>query len=261
MMKLSCCVWALSLPENEMLQAMKNIGFEWIDIQPHMLQSADLRSLAIDLNLKVSCVGISFNMPDGASLDHDLESNRQQAIEHCISAMAHAVDLGADCVYVVPCMDDSSDALARYGLSLQKIADKAGEHDLKVCIEHFPGRALATASASLDFIKQVDHPNLYLLLDSGHIQMSKEDAQDIIMKAGSKLGYVHFDDNDGENDVHWSLLDGVMTTESLKQTFQALNQIDYSGAISLELSPKLSAPAESLIKSRDILLDVIESLG
>ena len=33
------------------------------------------------------------------------------------------------------------------------------------------------------------------------------------------LGYVHLDDNDGINDLHWSLLEGVMTDESLRRDF------------------------------------------
>jgi len=258
-MKLSCCVWALTLPEIDMLNEIKFIGFDSIDIQPHMLQSADSRSLAKSYGFQVSCVGASFGMPDGVNLDDLDESNRHRAIDHAYKTIAHAVDLGADTVYVVPGMDSSQASLTQFASSMSSIAERASEHHIKICIEHFPGRALPTASATLEFIAEVNHPNLYLLYDSGHIQMAGEDPSDIILKAGSRLGYVHFDDNDGINDVHWSLLDGVMTRDDLNKTFHALHQIGYDGAVSLELSPKLPSPKQSLIASRDILLSVMEA--
>lgn len=258
-MKLACCVWTLTVPENQILEHMNSLGFDWIDIQPHMLGEEPIRSQAKSLGLKVSCMGISFGMPEGASLDHPLEDKREQAIEYSLSAIQHASNVGADCVYVVPGMDDNSDALNHFAESLKILADTAGQAGLKLCIEHFPGRALPTAQSTLDFIRKIDHPHLYLLLDSGHIQMSNEDAQEVIYLAGEKLGYVHFDDNDGQNDLHWSLLDGVMTQESLQQLVDALKQINYAGAVSLELSPKLPSPLESLKKSREILLTALDS--
>jgi sugar phosphate isomerase/epimerase len=257
MMNLSCCVWALTLPEKEILEEMKAIGFDWVDIQPQMLQTEELRSTATALNLKISCVGASFNMPDGANLDDLSETNRQQAIDHVYQSIDHTVDLGADTVYVIPGMDSSPAALAQFALSMKTISEQASTRSIKVCIEHFPGRALSTATDTLEFIAEINHPNLYLLFDSGHIQMAGEDPSEIILKAGSKLGYVHFDDNDGENDFHWSLLDGVMTEDDLHKTFQALQDIGYEGAVSLELSPNLPSPKQSLINSRDILLNIM----
>ena len=72
----------------------------------------------------------------------------------------------------------------------------------------------------------------------------------------------HQDDNDGQRDLHWGLLDGVMTEASLRATFVALDQIGYSGAASLELSPALADPQAALVRSRQIVLDCVgEFLG
>lgn len=256
-MKLACCVWAITLPENDMLQQIKDIGFEWIDIQPQMLRSDETRSLADTLGFVVSCVGGSFGMPDDVSLSHANESNRHHAISHVKNAMEHATKLRADTVYVVPDFDDSPEALKRYADSMKRLSDEANKYDLKLGIEHFPGRTLSTAKETLTFIREINHPNLYLLLDSGHLQMSEEDFRETVLDAGDKLGYVHLDDNDGKGDLHWSLCDGVLTTESLGRLFDALDEIDYTGAISLELSPRLPNPVEALIKSRDIILNLL----
>lgn len=256
-MNLACCVWAINTPENDMLQRVKDIGFEWIDIQPQMLQEKSASSLSQSLNLNVSCVGASFNLPDGATLSNKNERLRKSAIDHVKTAMIHAQSLGADCIYVIPDMDSSSHALQHYATSIEALAEQAKLYHLRLCIEHFPGRALPTAKSTLDFIHQINHANLYLLLDCGHLQMSSEDFGITIREAGDKLGYVHLDDNDGEYDLHWSLLDGVMTESSLQQLFITLQQINYTGAISLELSPQLENPVDALIRSRDIVLNYL----
>ena len=87
--------------------------------------------------------------------------------------------------------------------------------------------------------------------------MSGEDPATVIANAGEKLGYVHFDDNDGISDLHLSLLDGVMTDESLLATLRALDAVGYKGAVSLELSPALPKPARALAESHDVLMRAI----
>ncbi len=252
-MYLSCCIWALSGPENENLQRMAELGFSWIDVQPQMLVTAEVQAQARALGLRVSCVGASFGMPEGAVLDSPSPEARAAAIAHMDRALAHAASLGATAAYVIPGLDRGVDALRRYGDSVAAAAQMAQGHGLKLCIEHFPGRALDTSAATLEFARAVGHPNLYLLFDSGHIQMRGEDPAEIIQRAGPQLGYVHLDDNDGQGDLHWSLLDGVMTADSLRRIFAALDEIGYSGGVSLELSPKLPDPFAALRASREIV--------
>ena len=52
---------------------------------------------------------------------------------------------------------------------------------------------MPTALGTLDFLNTIDHPNLYLLLDVGHLQISNEDPVDVIERAGDHLGYVQSD--------------------------------------------------------------------
>ena len=249
-MKIACCIWAL--PEDDRLHHVRRLGFEWIDIQPQMLQSAASQKLAKRLGLGVSCVGASFGMP--AALDDIDDKARQQAVGYVMQAIDHAARLNADTVYVVPGMDCGAAALERYSDSLCALAERAQAEGIKLAIEHFPGRALSTARETLAFIRRAGHANLYLLYDSGHIQICGEDAAAVIEEADARLGYVHFDDNDGKDDLHWSLLDGVMTAETLAKTLRALERIGYAGALSLELHSNLPDVPDALARSRDILL-------
>lgn len=257
-MTLSCCIWALTGPETDILTQIANLGFQSIDIQPGMLATDSLRTQAQNQGLGVSCMGVSFGLPPGASLDSQHADSRRAALEHMERAFAHAAMLGARAAYTVPGVDGQSDSLARYGESLAAAADLAQAHGLTLSVEHFPGRALATAGETLDFLGQIGHPNLYLLLDLGHIQLSREDPAAVIRRAGSRLGYVHLDDNDGVGDLHWALLDGVMSETTLTESFAALAEIGYVGPVSLELSPNLPNPRLALQRSREIVLPWID---
>jgi sugar phosphate isomerase/epimerase len=94
-------------------------------------------------------------------------------------------------------------------------------------------------------------------MDSGHLQMSNEDPVKTIALAGARLGYAHLDDNDGEGDLHWSLLDGVLTRASLAATLAALENSAYSGPVSLELHPQLPNPAAALAQSLGLLKELL----
>jgi len=258
-MKPACCAWALTGLEKDVLRQIQDLGFGWIDLQPGDLRKEKDRQLAAELGLKVSCLGASFAMPAGASLDHPDGPLRSAALGHVRDAICHAAALGADTVYVIPGEDDSRAGLSRYGDSLLELAEFASTVRIKFAVEHFPGTALPTAKGTLKYIKSLGDPKLFLLYDSGHIQMTGEDPSEAIHEAGESLGYVHFDDNDGAGDLHWALLDGVMTEETLKDSFRALEDIGYDGAISLELSPLLPNPVEALARSRDILLKAMRA--
>ena len=93
-----------------------------------------------------------------------------------------------------------------------------------------------------------------LLFDIGHAQMANENPADMIALAGDRLAYVHLDDNDGENDLHLSLCDGVLTEDVLQSTFTALHSANYTGNMSLELKPDIPEPLDALKRSRTIVL-------
>ena len=247
-MNLSCCAWSLPGPEENALATLAGIGFRFIDVQAGTYCSPSFRALIQNLGMEVCCLGLSFNMADAAALDGATARARQAAIDHCRKALDQAAELGARTTYLVP--GGNPEALSHFSESLVQVADYAAARAIGVGVEHFPGKALPTAAATLAYLAALDHPNLYLLLDSGHLQMSGEDPSAVIATAGDRLGYVHLDDNDGEGDLHWPLLDGVLTEEALDGLFAALESSLYTGPVSIELSPRLPDPAAALAASR-----------
>ena len=254
-MYLSCCIWALTGPEESVLSDMNALGFRWIDIRPEFLTSSAAQAVAKSNSLKVSSVAASYGLPEGASLDSPDRQSRNEALTHLHRVVHQCRELGGSAVYLVPGTDGSEGALSRYADSLATAADRAAALGITIGVEHFPGTALPSATETLELIETIDHPNLGLLFDIGHVLISDEDPAGVIRRAGKRLAYVHLDDNDGEGDLHWALLDGLLTVETLGEMFVALREIEYTGAISLELSPQLEDPFQALRRSRQVVLE------
>lgn len=252
-MDLACCTWALSGTDREILTQLADVGFRTIDIKEESFRSPESLALIKELGLTIHCISGSFSIPQGTSLDHADAISRAQAVRAIQATIERAADVGASAAYVIPGEDSSHDALIRYTDSITYLADRAAELGQKMLIEHFPGKALPTIAGTLDYLRDLSHPNLYLLFDIGHAQLSNEEIHASIIAAGPLLGYVHLDDNDGQDDLHWGLLDGVMTKPSLQSAFDALEQIGYSGPASLELHWELPDPLDAIQRSWDVL--------
>jgi len=256
--ELAYCTWGLSGPDNDVLDRIAEQRIAWIDIRPgDFLHHASRRRMH-ELGLRISCMGLSFGFPAHTALDSADRSERLACVRTAEAAILRADRLDIPTTYVVPGKDGSDEGLARYAESLTRIADHAADFDIRLCIEHFPGTALPTIAATLAFLRQVGRPNLYLLLDIGHAQMSHEDLPAAIADAGPLIGYVHLDDNDGQGDLHLALYDGILTEPALRATFDALRRAGYSGRASLELHPDLPDPLDALRRSQAAALAAIE---
>ena len=254
-MILSCCAWALSGPEAQVLASLRDVGLRSIDVRPFAFAGERGRDALRDAGIEVTCVAASNALPAGVDLDSADADMAGAAIEHVIRGLDHAAQLGAAVAYVVPGLDASAAAVGRFARALESLSERAAERGLRLCVEHFPSRALPSAARTLEFVRDIAHPDLYLLLDVGHLLITGEDPVGVIESAADRLGYVHLDDNDGVRDLHLGLLDGIMTRGSLGDAFAALGRVGYGGAVSLELSPDLPDPLDAIRRSRQIVLD------
>ena len=132
------------------------------------------------------------------------------------------------------------------------LADYAAARMVRLCIEPIPGRALPGACVSAGMAAGVDHPNLALLLDVGHCLIAGEDPAAVARAAGSLLGYVHLDDNDGVGDLHWPLLTGRLTATHLTDLAASLRDVGYTDGLCLEFKAAASERASVLRASKEI---------
>ena len=250
---ISCCIWAFEGPVTETLVRLAEIGLASIDVRPSTLRGAEARALERNLGLEVGCIALSHEMPPGAALDSVEAGPVEAAMAHLLGGLDQAANLGASHAYVVPDAPLDGDSLERYAAALPGLADYARAAGARLCVEHFPGTALPTAAATLRFLEDLDHDNLYLLFDIGHAQMSGEPPAGVLSEAGPRLGYVHLDDNDGAGDLHLALTDGVQSRDSLAAFFETLRRIGYDGPVSLEMSPNLPDVPDAVRRSFDLV--------
>ena len=251
-MNLAVCVWAIEGAEHAIPARAAAMGFEWIDVRPFAFSSDEARQGIREHGLSVSCVAASFGMPKDAVLGANDRKSAARAASYLDRTLGFTAGLDCATAYVVP--DEDPASLDRYAGELLRVAQRAGELGVRLCVEHFPGTALPTAAETIAFLSEIGHPNLFLLLDIGHAQMSGEDPAAVISNAGSLLGYVHLDDNDGSRDLHLGLTEGILTEAALAECIVALKEIGYRGALSLELNPELADPSDALRRSREIAL-------
>src|SRR5260370_39461350 len=131
---------------------------------------------------------------------------------------------------------------------------------MQLCIEHCHGRALPSVAAALSWLARTGCDKLRLLLDVGHCLISQEDPALAVSQAGSRLGYVHLDDNDGINDLHWPLLAGRLTPKILEETLAALWAEEYTGRLTLELKPQNAEPAAALRQGKTLVEAYLRAL-
>ena len=242
------CLWGVTDPPVVATRFTVACGFQSVDVRPGYSVIP-----VVDRMLPVTCMAVAHLMPDGAALDATDRLARLKAVEHVRHGILEAQMLGVPDIYVSP--PDTADelSLSAYGASVLTLAEEAGRVGVRVGIEHFPGRGLPTVNTTLDFIRDINHPNLYLLLDIGHNQIASESVPEAIETAGDRLLYVHVNDNDGRNDMHLGLLEGVQREDTLQAALQAVSECPYVQSVSIEVSSKLDNPQRSIRNSLDIL--------
>lgn len=257
-MILSCCAWALSGPQEEALEQLRDVGLTAVDIRPSWLREDAVRDCRERLDLEVVCLAATHERPEGATFDSEDPGAVDLMLRHVKEGLDHAADQGARWSYVVPDAWRDEETFDRYATHLTDVAEHADRLGVKVCIEHFPGTAFPTVTSTLDFIRDTGHPNLYLLFDIGHAQMANEDPAEALAGVGDRLGYVHLDDNDGVNDLHLALTDGVQTLDSLDDLLDVLDDVEYDGPISLEIKNDLPDPLDAVRRSYDTITDLLD---
>jgi sugar phosphate isomerase/epimerase len=251
---------SLPLDFAEAVRQAAELGFTHVDVVALTERpEAHLEALA-DAGVMVSCAALGRGLPEGHSLDAADVAVRRATLDALRHQVADAARLGATRAYLVPVVRKDASSLAYFAEGCVLLADYAAGRMVRLCVEHVPGRALATADQTLVWLEDIGHANLGLLLDVGHCLISGEDAADVARRAGSRLAYLHLDDNDGVGDFHWPLLTGRLTHRHLQDLAAALRDSGYRDGMALELNPVNAAPGDMLRAGRQLVERLFPSI-
>ncbi len=191
----------------------------------------------------------------GAHTDATADS-RKERFEKMHQSLKGAQVLGTKYLVVHPILpfgnEPNQDVEEVIGINLGfigKLADYAKYYGITICLENLPfnNYPLSKPEEIRDFVEDMNHPNLKVCLDTGHCAVFGIQPGDAVRMIGPELlKCLHVHDNDGTGDQHLPPKKGIIDWEDFRQ---ALKDINFQGALSLECKPKDGVSEEELYHS------------
>lgn len=208
-------------------------GFDLIEIllPPSMdLNAAEVRKQLDDHHLDVAC---SLNLPKEAHIAFYPEA-AEQLIKEAVD-LSSALESGLLCGVLHggigvfsgnPLTEKESVIIAQVW---SRVADYAAEKGIGIAIEpvnRYESYVCNTAQNVLDLIRATGKDNLFVHLDTFHMNIEENNFYDPVIAAGSRLRHFHITESHrgipGEGTVNW------------EELFRALKETGFSGNLVLE---------------------------
>jgi len=208
------------------------VGLDFVEIpllDPASLDVEHTRSLLDHYDLGCSC---SLGLPRESHLPSDPEG----AWRFLEGAVEATVVLGSPvltgCLYAHvgtltgrPPESAELEAVARV---IERTARRAG-HGVELGIEainRYETYLVNLATQAGESLDRIDEPNVFVHLDTYHMNIEEKGFYEPIVSLGTRLGYIHLSESDrgtpGTANVHWD------------EVFRSLGDIDYGGALAME---------------------------
>jgi D-psicose/D-tagatose/L-ribulose 3-epimerase len=232
-------VWAGKWEEKQARFAIEQsaaAGYDVIELlmmDPRSIDVAMTRSLLDEYGMEASAsLGLSA-ATDVSSDDQDTVNAGRRLLADAASV---SVELGVLYVggVVFGALQKYSQPVSERGRansveSVRTFADTLGASNIPVGLEvvnRYESNLLNTGRQAVEYIKEVGSKNLYVHLDSYHMNIEEFDMSQAVHDCGELLGYVHI----GENHR------GYLGTGTVDFTglFRGLKQIDYQGIVTFE---------------------------
>jgi len=220
------------------LRAAAELGLDLVEVpllRPDEVDAAADRRAALDLGIRLTC---SLGLPREAALpDHP-----EAAEAHLGRALEVAAELGSSCLTGVTYaaiggLSGAPPTEAEYAVladSLRRVARRAAELGLALGLEpvnRYETHLLNTAAQGVALIERIGEPNVFLHLDSYHMNIEEKGMAQPIRSSARHLGYVHLSESDrglpGTGNVRW------------RELFGSLAAIGYDGPLVYETFPHL----------------------
>ena len=220
------------------IRKASDIGFDILEFQAQPLLEMDKEKLLSLKKLADEC-GIELTYSLGLDPAYDVSSADEnvrrggvdylQRIVEKIGIMDGKLLSGVSYAgwgspnYIV---NDKTAIIERSKKSMRDIVKTAENYGVTYCVEavnRFEGCVINTAQEALDYVKDIDSPNIGVLLDTYHMNIEECSIGDAIRLVGDKLTSFHTGENNrmapGRGHLDWD------------EIFDALADIHYTGRI------------------------------
>jgi sugar phosphate isomerase/epimerase len=242
-MRFGCCGSMISPTQDpvgiEIIETLAESGFDYIELS--LRDNMDLSEAAfLSLLRRIERSGIRCEVcnnffPTRIRLTGPT-ADVSSALDYAEKAMERAARLGARIIVFgssgarnIPhgfAHERAWGQLAEFLVRLGPLAEKCGMAIAVEPINASESNIINLACEGLRIVKEVNHPNIQLLIDFYHLTAEKEDPE-IVLKAGSLIRHVHFAEPEGR-------IFPKVEKESYVHFFSHLRRIHYSGRCSIE---------------------------
>ncbi len=141
------------------------------------------------------------------------------------------------------------DELVEVGRVLNSVAQYAAEKDISLGVEavnRYESYLINLASQAGAMLDRIDEPNVFVHLDTYHMNIEEKGFYDPIVATGPRMHYIHLSESDrgtpGTGNVHWD------------EVFRGLKAIEYDGYLVME---SFAAINEDIIGATALWRDVV----
>ncbi|WP_249777239.1 sugar phosphate isomerase/epimerase [Arthrobacter sp. C9C5] len=135
---------------------------------------------------------------DLSSEDPSVVARGEETLNRCLE-IVHDLEADYLCGVIYSAMQKYSRPATEAGRrnsaeALQRLAERAASLGIRLGLEvvnRYESNLLNTGRQALAFIEEIGHPNVYLHLDTYHMNIEEPDLLSPVLAAGKKLGYVH----------------------------------------------------------------------
>jgi D-psicose/D-tagatose/L-ribulose 3-epimerase len=214
------------------IEAAANLELDFVQVS--------LSSLSMDVDrVRASLDGAGLRCLAGLAVPPDVWSRRGEgAVRHyLIEAVESTAALGCGILSgaLYTPMGERSDPRERHEAlhlirgDLKEVAKRAASLGIRLGLEplnRYETSLVNTCAQAVELIDGVDEPNLFVQLDTFHMNIEERDLREAILTAGGRLGYVQLAESDrgiaGGGNVPW------------QDVFAGLREIDYVGPLAFE---------------------------
>jgi sugar phosphate isomerase/epimerase len=232
-----------NLPYHRIVEKAALLGYQGIELNfkewPSNLEVGPIKASLQKHGVEVAAIGTRhMNITHGLYLSSQVLSIRKKAFDYMIECMNIANELNCNIIQAGWAFQGSR-LEASYNVvwnqavkSLKQIGQLCRQHGIIFVIE-FACRQNAqlvnTMNDALRMLDEVGEENILAMADTFHIHAENDSLRETVLKADSRLAYIHLADND-----RLSPGKGII---NFREFIDALKEIHYDGYMIMEYEP------------------------
>ncbi len=237
----------------KVIRGASEAGLDFVEIpllRPESMDVAGTRELLDRYGIGCTC---SLGLPEAAHLPFAPDAAGtflREAVEVTAALGSDALSGG---IYThlgtLTRKPPTEDELAKVARVIKRVARYAAEQDVSLGIEainRYETYLINLASQAEEMLSRIDEANVFIHLDTYHMNIEEKGFYDPIVATGPRMRYIHLSESDrgtpGTGNVHWD------------DVFRGLKAVEYDGRLVME---SFAAVNEDIIGATALWRDVV----